>query len=94
MDQNTVHPGGCAQHISLPPHRRHETLWPAGVAAGLARLRSCASIGPRTATRDRFDYRGSISEWWKRQTLLNIVKARMREVAGTKISRTSTFCPL
>jgi hypothetical protein len=36
----------------------------------------CRSVGPRTIPRDRYDYSGSISESWKRQTLLNIVKLR------------------
>src|SRR6516162_1064293 len=36
----------------------------------------CKSIGPATVARDRFEYSGSISESWKRQTLLNIVKMR------------------
>jgi hypothetical protein len=36
----------------------------------------CRSIGPATIARDRFDYSSSISESWKRQTLLNIVKMR------------------
>jgi hypothetical protein len=36
----------------------------------------CSSIGPKTIPRDRFEYSGSISESWKRQTLLNIVKLR------------------
>jgi hypothetical protein len=36
----------------------------------------CASIGPSTVTRDRFDYNGAISESWKTQMLLNIVKVR------------------
>src|SRR5512138_3317802 len=36
----------------------------------------CRSIGPETIPRDRYDYSGSISESWKRQTLLNIVKLR------------------
>src|SRR5688572_4423816 len=36
----------------------------------------CKSIGPATVARDRFDYSGSISDSWKRQTLLNIVKMR------------------
>jgi len=36
----------------------------------------CSSIGPRTVARDRADYSVSISESWKRQTLLNIVKLR------------------
>lgn len=36
----------------------------------------CKGIGPGTVARDRFDYSASISESWKRQTLLNIVKLR------------------
>lgn len=36
----------------------------------------CRSIGPQTIPRDRHDYSYSISESWKRQTLLNIVKLR------------------
>ena len=36
----------------------------------------CQGIGPATVARDRFDYSSSISESWKRQTLLNIVKMR------------------
>ena len=39
-------------------------------------LTGCKSIGPRTVARDRSDYSSSISESWKRQTLLNIVKLR------------------
>lgn len=36
----------------------------------------CAGIGPRTVTRDRFDYSTALSESWKSQMLLNIVKTR------------------
>ena len=36
----------------------------------------CAGIGPPTVDRDRFDYVSAISESWKRQTLLNLVKTR------------------
>ena len=36
----------------------------------------CASIGPRTVARDRFDYISAISESWKAQMLLNLVKLR------------------
>ncbi len=45
-------------------------------AAALLTGVGCKSIGPSTVPRDRFDYSGSISESWKRQTLLNIVKLR------------------
>jgi hypothetical protein len=36
----------------------------------------CHSIGPGSVPRDRSDYSDSLSESWKRQTLLNIVKLR------------------
>lgn len=39
-------------------------------------LCGCHSIGPGTVPRDRFEYSGSISDSWKRQLLLNIVKMR------------------
>jgi hypothetical protein len=45
-------------------------------ALSLVSTPGCQSIGPATVARDRFDYSGSISESWKRQTLLNIVKMR------------------
>ena len=45
-----------------------------GVASLL--LTGCKSIGPGTVARDRYDYSSSISESWKRQMLLNIVKLR------------------
>ena len=50
----------------------------AALLAALAALllASCKSIGPGTVARDRYDYSSSISESWKRQTLLNIVKLR------------------
>ncbi len=46
------------------------------MVAALVMAIGCKSIGPGTVARDRFDYSGSISESWKRQTLLNIVKLR------------------
>jgi hypothetical protein len=36
----------------------------------------CAGIGPPTVSRDRFDYTAAISESWKNQMLLNMVKMR------------------
>jgi hypothetical protein len=41
-----------------------------------ALLAGCARVGPRTVVRDRFDYVSAISESWKRQTLLNLLKTR------------------
>jgi hypothetical protein len=39
-------------------------------------LSGCSSIGPRNVTRDRFDYITAISDSWKAQMLLNVVKLR------------------
>jgi hypothetical protein len=36
---------------------------------------SCASIGPTTVARDRFDYTAAISDSWKNQMLLNTITA-------------------
>jgi hypothetical protein len=42
----------------------------------LIALNGCASIGPSTIARDRFDYIAAISDSWKSQMLLNLVKIR------------------
>jgi hypothetical protein len=47
-----------------------------GVCISMLVLTSCASIGPPTVVSDRFDYVAAISESWKRQTLLNLLKVR------------------
>jgi len=39
-------------------------------------LAGCAGIGPATVSRDRFDYTEAISDSWKKQMLLNMVKIR------------------
>ena len=39
-------------------------------------LSSCAGVGPKTVARDRFDYVTAISDSWKRQTLMNMLKTR------------------
>jgi len=46
------------------------------VAFGALTLGGCASVGPTTVSRDRFDYVEAISDSWKRQTLLNLLKVR------------------
>ena len=42
-------------------------------------LSGCAGIGPGTVTRDRFDYTTVLSDSWKSQMLINIVKLRYRD---------------
>jgi len=42
----------------------------------LLTLGGCTSIGPGTVARDRFDYISAISDSWKSQMLLNLVKLR------------------
>ena len=39
-------------------------------------LTGCASFGPGTIGRDRFEYDHAVTESWKRQLLLNLVKLR------------------
>ncbi len=39
-------------------------------------LPACSPVGPNTIPRDRFEYTDAISESWKKQMLLNIVKIR------------------
>jgi hypothetical protein len=48
----------------------------AALVVGVLALAGCASLGPKTVARDRFDYVESISDSWKRQMLLNLVKVR------------------
>ena len=46
------------------------------IALVLTGVSGCASIGPGTVARDRFDYITAISDSWKSQMLLNLVKIR------------------
>jgi hypothetical protein len=43
-------------------------------------ISGCGSIGPTSVNRDRFDYITAISDSWKQQTLLNIVRLRYADV--------------
>ena len=59
-----------------PAPRRISFVVNRGVLALFVLITGCHSLGPSTVPRDRSDYASSISESWKRQTLLNIVKLR------------------
>jgi len=53
--------------------------WTALLVTLLPVVQGCASIGPSHAKRDRQDYNLSLTESWKRQILLNVVKIRYVE---------------
>ena len=50
--------------------------WHVLIALAVFTLTGCTHIGPQSVTTDRFDYNKAISDSWKEQTLLNIVKIR------------------
>lgn len=68
------------RHPIHPSGERGTSRWirvPSGLlCVALVLSAGCHSIGPGTVARDRYDYSGSISDSWKRQTLLNVVKLR------------------
>ena len=47
-----------------------------GLAVLVVAATGCRAVGPGTISRDRFDYTSAISDSWKRQMLLNLVKLR------------------
>jgi hypothetical protein len=49
---------------------------PIFLVATVLLLNGCTGIGPGTITRDRFDYTTALSDSWKSQMLLNMVKLR------------------
>jgi hypothetical protein len=55
-------------------------LLPAIVVLALAALLQCCKVGPQSVSRDRFDYNTAISNSWKEQSLLNIVKIRYADM--------------
>ena len=46
------------------------------VCLGVLLLAGCTGTGPASIARDRFDYVTSVSDSWKRQMLLNLLKVR------------------
>lgn len=60
----------------LSPGMTKRALLALGALAVGACLSGCVSFGAATVARDRFDYTTSVSESWKRQMLINIVKIR------------------
>lgn len=59
-------------------HTTRMRIWQFALS-GFALLCGCASIGPPTVERDRFDYTAAISESWKRETVANLVRLRYGE---------------
>lgn len=56
---------------------KRKFLWPPILLVSVTLLlMGCASIGPGSVTRDRFDYMTTISDSWESQMLLNLVKGR------------------
>ncbi len=60
----------------LKPDVYRRALWLLTFVLSVAFLPACSPIGPNTVARDRLEYTDAISESWKRQMLLNIVKLR------------------
>jgi len=55
----------------------HRNVWiRRATLLALPWLTACASMGPGTVPRDRFDYSSAVADSWKQQALLNIVKLR------------------
>ncbi len=65
-----------SSNLSPIQNKRHALI---AILVGLV-LTGCATIGPPSVKRDRFDYNTAISDSWKEQTLLNIVKIRYADM--------------
>jgi hypothetical protein len=68
-------PTRLTPHVELTSEIRRRARW-AGVLCLLLPIAGCHDLGPDSISRGRAEYASSISESWKRQTLLNIVKLR------------------
>jgi hypothetical protein len=75
----------CGWHLGRRTAHRRSDLHPATrqhvarglmLALGALLLTACSSIGPGTVGRDRVDYANALSDSWKDQMLLNIVRLR------------------
>lgn len=73
----------AAMHKAKPKMMKKDTVdirWTTraffAALISLVLFAGCSGIGPPTVDRDRFDYVSAISESWKRQTLLNLIKTR------------------
>ncbi len=63
--------------MKIPFNKRSFMRAVIGIMAIIAlQLAGCAGIGAPTVARDRFNYVTAISESWKQQTLLNLLKTR------------------
>jgi hypothetical protein len=56
--------------------RKSMRIVPIFLVATVLLLSGCTGIGPRTVVRDRFDYTTALSDSWKSQMLINMVKMR------------------
>jgi hypothetical protein len=69
-------PTRLTPHVNYPSSIRHRARLLPGVLCLALTALGCRDLGPETVARSRSEYASSISESWKRQTLLNIVKLR------------------
>ncbi len=65
----------CWHNLVAEERQMRWKIFPTVVLLSIG-LSGCASIGPGTLARDRFDYISAISDSWKSQMLLNLVKLR------------------
>ena len=68
------------RQLFYPDSKKSMRYWIAVAAVLILSFSGCANIGPKTVPRDRFDYNTAISDSWKEQTLLNIVKLRYADM--------------